>query len=45
MPEHPPPPPPPGSDDGLVLTYIDDVLKGTYTNEVKLKAIEKALKK
>ena len=45
MPEHPPPPPPPGSGEGLVLIYIDDVVNGDYTNEVKLKAIKKALKK
>jgi len=45
MPEHPPPPPPPGSGEGLVLGYINDVVKGEYTDEVKLKAIEKALKK
>ena len=41
--EHPPPPPPPGNM-GATLEYIEDVLNGEYTEEVKLKAIEKAVK-
>lgn len=43
MPEQPPPPPPPGNN-GDTIIYIQDVLSGSYTDDVKLKAIKKAVK-
>ena len=43
MPEHPPPPPT-GASAQELLTYIDTVANGKYTDEVKVKYIQKASK-
>ena len=41
MPEHPPPPPTPGSSSQVIIEYINEVIDGDYTDEVKLKALKK----
>lgn len=43
MPEHPPAPPTGRSTDETI-DYIKDVIDGDYTDEVKIKAIKKAVK-
>ena len=39
--EHPPPPPPPGSSSQVIIVYINEVIDGDYTDEVKFKALKK----
>ncbi len=42
MPKHPPPPPPPRKS-GDIINLIKDIVKGEYSDDIKLKAIKDAL--